>query len=129
MPFPAILVVEDEPDILVILRRVLRDLETELDIVAVSSGEAAMAYATQHPCRLLITDYRLGGMDGLQLARSFKRSFNSPVIMISAYFTPVLRDAVRAEGVDVALSKPFQVEELEHAVRQALGRPPTTQRG
>jgi len=122
MPFPTIVVVEDEPDILVILRRVVRDLETELDIVAVSSGEAALAYASQHPCRLLITDYRLGGMDGLQLAQTFKRDFNSPVIMISAYFTPSLRDAVYAEGVDFALSKPFQVDELEDAIRAALQR-------
>lgn len=120
MPFPAIVVVEDEPDILVILRRVVRDLETELDIVAVSSGESALAYARQHPCRLLITDYRLGGMDGLQLAKAFKRDFNSAVIMISAYFTPTLRDAVQAEGVDCALSKPFQVDELEDAIRAAL---------
>ncbi len=120
MPFSAIVVVEDEPDILVILRRVLRDLETEFDIVAVSSGEAALAYASKNPCRLLITDYRLGGMDGLQLAQAFKRDFASPVIMISAYFTPALRDAVQAQGVDVALSKPFLVDDLEHAIRGAL---------
>ena len=123
MPFPAIVVVEDEPDILVILRRVLRDLETELDIVAVSSGEAAVAYASQQPCPLLITDYRLGGMNGLQLARTFKRRFGSHTIMISAYFTPPLRDAVRAEGIDFAFSKPFSVDDLEDAIRIVLSRP------
>lgn len=123
MPIPAIVVVEDEPDILLILRRVLRDLETELDIIAVSSGEAAIAYAREQPCPLLITDYRLGGMNGLQLARTFMRRFGSHTIMISAYFTPTLRDAVLAEGIDFVLSKPFSVDDLEDAIRRILSRP------
>ena len=123
MPIPAIVVVEDEPDILLILRRVLRDLETELDIVAVSSGEEALAYAREQPCPLLITDYRLGGMNGLHVAKMFKHHFGSHTIMISAYFTPLLCDAVLAEGIDFALSKPFSVDELEDAIRSILSRP------
>jgi CheY-like chemotaxis protein len=122
-PIPAIVVVEDEPDILVILRRVLRDLETDYDIVAVSSAEAALAYALKNPCRLLITDYQLGGMDGLQLAKTFKRDFGCRVIMISAYFTPALRNIAYVEGVDFLFAKPFQVDALEEAIRIALSRP------
>lgn len=122
-PIPAIVVVEDEPDILVILRRVLRDLETDLDIVAMTSGEEALAYAGNHPCPLLITDYMLGSINGLQLAKMFKCNFGSRVIMISAHLTPTLRSTAQGAGIDFLFSKPFKVDALEEAIRTALSQP------
>ncbi len=122
-PIPAIVVVEDEPNILVILRRLLRDLETDFDIVAMKSGEDAVSYAFNNPCRLLITDYQLGGMNGLQLATMFKQDFASHVIMISGYLTPELRNAAYDAGVDFSFSKPLKVDELEQAIRIVLSRP------
>jgi DNA-binding response OmpR family regulator len=115
-PFPAIIVVEDAPDILIVLRRVLHDLQLAYDIITVDNGRSALAHAAQHPCALLITDYMLSGVNGLELAREFKARWSCPVIMITAYGTPELRAAARAAGVDRFLSKPFMVDALEAAV-------------
>ncbi|HEX6288882.1 MAG TPA: response regulator [Herpetosiphonaceae bacterium] len=124
-PFPAIIVVEDAPDILIVLRRVLHDLQLEHDIITVDNGLSALAQASQHPCALLITDYMLSGINGLELAREFKARWRSAVIMITAYATPELREAARAAGVDRFLSKPFMVEALEEAVYSMLRTQPS----
>lgn len=118
--FPAIIVVEDAPDILIVLRRVLHDLQLSYDIITVDNGLSALAQAAQHPCALLITDYMLSGINGLELAREFKERWRCPVIMITAYGTPELREAAKAAGVDRFLSKPFMVEVLETAVCRVL---------
>jgi two-component system response regulator (stage 0 sporulation protein F) len=118
--FPAIIVVEDEPDILLVLRRVLRDLETECDIIAVDNGRAALEHGASRYCSVLITDYRLGDMNGLQLAKEFKHQGKSYVIMLTGYSTAELKDAAKEAGVDTFLPKPFQVNDLEAAIRTAL---------
>lgn len=114
----AIIVVEDSPDILIVLRRVLRDLQLEHDIITVDNGRSALAQAAHHRCRLLITDYMLGGMNGLELAREFKARYNCPVIMITGYATLELRAAAEGAGVDEFIAKPFSVDVLEAAVRR-----------
>lgn len=121
-PIPAIIVVEDAPDILIVLRRVLRDLQLEHDIITVDNARSALAHAVHHQCTLLITDYMLEGMNGLQLAREFITRYRSKVIMISAYATQELRATAAAAGIDLFMPKPFQVDELEAAVKQLLDR-------
>lgn len=122
---PAIIVVEDSPDILIVLRRVLRDLVLEYDIITVDNARSALAQATHHTCALLITDYMLNGMNGLELARECIARYGSKVIMISAYATPELRAGAQAAGIDVFMAKPFQVDDLEAAVKRLLAANPT----
>jgi CheY-like chemotaxis protein len=117
---PAIIVVEDEPHILVVVRRVLRDLQLDYDIITVDNAASALAQAAFHTCPLLITDYLLRGRNGLDLAREFKARYRSAVIMMTAYATPELHAATRSAQVDHFLPKPFLIADLERAVCSAL---------
>ncbi len=117
---PSIIVVEDAPDILIVLRRMLRDLQLEHDIITADNGPSALAQAAHHPCALLITDYMLNGMNGVDLAREFKARWQSNVIMITAYTSTAVRAEARANGVDEFITKPFFAERLEAAVRNML---------
>lgn len=119
-PIPAIIVVEDEPLILAIVGRVLRDLQLDYDIVTANTAASALAQARHRRCPLLITDYLLGDSDGLALAREFKARYHAAVIMITAYATPELRAAARHGPIDYFLTKPFTVRDLVQAVRAAL---------
>lgn len=114
------MVVEDAPYILIVLRRLLRDLQLDHDIITVDNGASALAHAVHHPCALLITDYMLDGMSGLELAREFKTRWNSQVIMISAYTSTEVREATCSGEVDRFISKPFFADQLESTVRQML---------
>src|SRR5262245_22633860 len=64
---PAIVLVEDEPDILIILHRLMRDLTGGYDIVTVNGGAEALAQIALRPVPLVITDYNMPGMNGPQL--------------------------------------------------------------
>jgi CheY-like chemotaxis protein len=71
---PAIVLVEDEPDILIILHRLMRDLTGGYDIVTVNGGAEALAQIALRPVPLVITDYNMPGMNGLQLTAAIKET-------------------------------------------------------
>ncbi len=118
---PAILVVEDEPDILMILRRILRDVTSDYDIIAVPQARTAMKQLALQDCALVITDYAMPDMTGLDLAQHIQRTApQTPVVMITAYANPELLNAAKAAGVAYVLYKPFSVDELEQVLRRYL---------
>ncbi|MDN5273726.1 response regulator [Chloroflexus sp. MS-CIW-1] len=121
---PAIILVEDEPDILIILHRLMRDLTGGYDIITVHSGADALAQIALRRVPLVITDYNMPGMNGLQLAAAIKEtSPDTCVVMITAYATPELEKRAREQRIDYYLAKPFPLDRLEHIVRDVLRAP------
>ena len=118
---PAIVLVEDEPDILIILHRLMRDLTGGYDIVTVNNGTEALAQIALRPVPLVITDYNMPGMNGLQLTIAIKdMTADTKVVMITAFATPDLERRAREGKVDYYLPKPFPLERLEQIVRDVL---------
>ncbi|MFN3373933.1 MULTISPECIES: response regulator [Chloroflexus] len=118
---PAIILVEDEPDILIILHRLMRDLTGGYDIITVNSGADALAQIALRRVPLVITDYNMPGMNGLQLAAAIKEtSPDTSVVMITAYATPELEKRAREQRIDYYLPKPFPLDRLEQIVRDVL---------
>lgn len=71
--------------------------------------------------RLLITDYNMRGMDGLQLIQSVKKvSPQTGTVLITAYDTPELWRRVGEVGVDDYLSKPFPLDGLMQIVSETV---------
>jgi two-component system, response regulator, stage 0 sporulation protein F len=120
----AIVLVDDEPDVLTILHRVLRGLTEEHALTGLSTGQAALELIELFQVRLLITDYNMAGMDGLQLIQSVKNiSPQTQTVLITAYDSPDLRRRARVGRADHYLAKPFALEQLEYIVRTALAMP------
>ena len=118
---PAIILVEDEPDILIILHRLMRDLTGGYDIVTVNGGAEALAQIALRPVPLVITDYNMPGMNGLDLVQKVKAAAPTTVlVMATAYATPELEKRARMAGVDYFIRKPFVFEQLEAIVQDAL---------
>jgi two-component system response regulator GlrR len=114
-----ILIVDDDPALLRLLSLRLR--EEGHEPVEAASGEAALARLDQALPQLLITDLRMGGMDGLQLFEAVHRRHSLlPVLILTAHGT--IPDAVRAlrKGVFGYLPKPFEAQELMAEVNRAL---------
>jgi two-component system response regulator YesN len=119
--FPAVLVVDDEPDALIILRRLLRDLTSDYDIISMQSGLEALTQLDRHPVPLLITDYSMLGMNGLQLAASVKaRSPQTRVMVITGYTIPEQEKKAWQQYADYFLRKPFALGRFEQLVCEAL---------
>jgi CheY-like chemotaxis protein len=118
---PAVLVVDDDPTVVILLHRVLRDLEIGHDIITTSDSRDVLAQIGARPVPLVIADYSMPGMDGLQLTTAIKaRDNNTRVALITAYATPALAQQATAHFVDYYLPKPFALEAFEQIVQSAL---------
>lgn len=68
--------------------------------------------------RLIITDIRMGGMDGFALIKEIRKTNTSVKIMIMSAYHECLSSEHAQQGFDARLPKPFDVGELESMVAQ-----------
>jgi len=118
-PRARILVVDDEPSARRLFARVL--LRAGYDVEAVESAEAGLARVDDEHFDLLLSDVRLGGMNGIELCRQVRlRKPGTLLILITAF--AALDDAVAGmqEGVRDYVTKPCSPERLIHVVKRAL---------
>ena len=119
---PVIVLVDDDPDILSILSRLFRVLAPYHALIAARGGETALGLLARCAVPLLITDYRLCGITGLQLIQATKQiSPQTRTVLISAYDTPELRHHIGAGQVDDYLAKPVLIEPIRQIARATLG--------
>lgn len=119
VPGAHILVVDDDEDILRLL--VMRLRAKGFRISAVGSAEEALACIAVDPPRVVVSDVRLPGRDGLALFEEIRATRPSlPVILLTAHGT--IPDAVNAtsRGVFGYLTKPFDSQTLLGKIDQAL---------
>jgi two-component system response regulator GlrR len=114
-----ILVVDDDPDLLRLMQ--IRLTAAGYAVSTAESGERALVQASVARPQLLVTDLRMGGMDGMALFESI-HSHNPtlPVIVLTAHGT--IPDAVAAvkRGVFGYLTKPFDAKALLTEIERAL---------
>jgi two-component system response regulator GlrR len=114
-----VMLVDDDPDLLRLLS--IRLQGAGYGVTAVESGEAALSQLSVASPDLVITDLRMGGMDGIALFESLKKKNPAlPVIILTAHGT--IPDAVAAtqRGVFGYITKPFDGKALLTQVQKAL---------
>jgi DNA-binding response OmpR family regulator/signal transduction histidine kinase len=116
-----ILFVDDEPEVLSLLRRTFPEEEGYLTLTA-SGGEEALALLEARPIDLLITDQRMPGMTGIGLAmRARQLRPDLTVILLTAYTDPgELLEAINQGEVYRYLVKPWDTADLRQSVVRAL---------
>ena len=118
---PPVLVVDDEKNMRLSLQAMLGDEGYETR--AVESAEEGLALIGRERFFMVITDAHLNGMSGYDFLARLKVSHPElPVLMITAFATPKLAvEAIKSGAIDY-LSKPFEPEELFHAVGRCAER-------
>ncbi|MEA2972752.1 MAG: two-component system, OmpR family, alkaline phosphatase synthesis response regulator PhoP [Actinomycetota bacterium] len=115
-----VLVVDDEPKILQVVRDYLAD--AGFTVTTASDGTTALAQARAVPPDLVVLDLGLPGIDGLDVARELQRRGPVPIIMLTARSDEVDRILGLELGADDYLVKPFSPRELVARVRAVLRR-------
>lgn len=121
-----VLIVDDEPHVTMMLADSLEKLGESYAIETAHSGDEALAKMQQATYAVLITDYKMPGMNGLDLAQVVHRlSPETRIILMTAYSSDTLRHTVGQMELDGYLSKPFSVAHVRDMVRSAAGDPTT----
>ena len=115
-----ILVVDDEPEIVRLVRDYLEN--AGFDVIVAADGAEALRAARQHHPDLVILDLNLPSLDGLDVARSLRRDGEVPIIMLTARGDEADRVAGLELGADDYVSKPFSPREIVARVRAVLRR-------
>ena len=111
-----ILAVEDEPEVLDVVRALLASAGHT--VVSAASGREALELFEREPVDVVVTDLGMPGMTGLALAEEVKRRRPVPVLLLTGWADEL--DAVHARHVDVVLPKPVTRELLVVGLAKAV---------
>jgi CheY-like chemotaxis protein len=118
-----ILIADDEPHILHVVSMKLRNAGYEV-ITAVDGAEALELCASEKP-DLLITDFHMPVISGMELCKQLRRSAETkdiPTILLTARGFDITSDEMVEAGVQMVLGKPFSPSELLKKAEQLLAQ-------
>lgn len=120
-PKGRVLIVDDEENVTDLLQRGLTRLESGLEVWVANSGARALDLLNDGQLDLLITDYQMPGMNGLELVEAVRQRYPQvKIILMTAHPSPQIDDLADRLAVDSCLIKPFSMWDLRDIVRQLL---------
>lgn len=124
MSAPTVLVVEDDPVNLKLLRLFLASIAPTAHIVGVADGEAAVRLARARRFDLVLMDCMLPGMDGFAATGAIRAEGSAcrttPVIAITAGLDGAEEERCERAGIDELVTKPYTREVLAGVVSRWL---------
>ncbi len=127
MPFSQhVLLVDDHPEVRAILRAVLARFYPNATVAEASNGaEALLAFGQQQP-DLIITDYQMPIMSGLELVDTLRRQGATMPILVLSSDTSIAGVLI-AKGASAFLPKPFRIPTLRDLLQTLLPESGATQ--
>ena len=115
-----LLLVDDEPNVIKSLKRLF--IDDDYKILTAESGEEALAICAENDVQLVISDYRMPSMNGVQLLAIIKEKYPKTIRIILSGYADVsaIVDAINEGQVYKFLSKPWNDQELLTTVRRAF---------
>lgn len=92
-------------------------------IVALETAEEGLSLVANQVFDIIIADYRLPGMDGLQFIRQLPEiQTNALVLLITAYGSNDLFSEAKTTGIHECIAKPFTSETIEAALKRLISK-------
>jgi two-component system response regulator (stage 0 sporulation protein F) len=116
-----ILIADDDPRVLLILRATLERMKNSHQIVSARDGTEALAKVENQPFDLVITDVRMPGTDGIELVEEMRAlGLDTAVVWITAYGCHKLQKECDRLDVYRCLDKPLRIGEIRRLALEAL---------
>jgi CheY-like chemotaxis protein len=116
---PRLLLADDEKDIRDVLALELS--EAGFDVTAVNSGLAAVDALRKSEFDLVITDYKMPGIDGLETAKRLRAiDPELPIIVVTGYAGETTQMEFERSGITDVLLKPFNLETIIELARRKV---------
>jgi two-component system, OmpR family, KDP operon response regulator KdpE len=115
-----VLVVEDDPELRVVLRTMLES--NQYRVIDAATAARGLIEARSHRPDLIIADLGLPDMDGATMIREIRASSQLPILVLSARTLETEKILALDAGADDFVTKPFSAPELLARVRAALRR-------
>jgi two-component system KDP operon response regulator KdpE len=115
-----ILLVDDDPDLLVVLSEQLRD--DGYEVATARDGQEALRRLEAGWPDLILLDLMMPKVDGLALARQIKASADLPIIVLSAIDTADSKAKLLDEVAEDYVAKPYHYPELRARIQRVLRR-------
>ncbi len=115
-----ILSIDDSVSTLTLVRETLRE---EFKVFVVASGEAALEFLKTQKPDLILLDFYMMGLDGLETLERMNEmeGFDVPVVMLTSISTKPLEETCRQLGAVAFLPKPFDPQLLRTTIHEILG--------
>src|SRR5688572_5582318 len=122
MAAPSVLLVDDQRDIVRLLHASLKTLVHELEIIDAPSGEEALLEASLRRIDLLVADYLLPGISGVELMHKIRaRNPSLKVIFITGMTERKARNEMLNAGAVAMFDKPIPLADFLDSVERSLG--------
>ena len=118
---PSILVVDDEPDVRLLIRIILEREGHQVSEAA--DGAEAIELTDRIDPDLILLDIRMPGVDGWEVLERLKadgRLSKTAVIMISAHTTPTVAQQALELGCRAFITKPFRAQDVTATINDVL---------
>jgi adenylate cyclase len=118
----SILLVDDEPDILDALKDLFEVTMPDTEVLTASNGEEALKILRARSVGVIISDFKMPGMDGLELLMHAKQLHpDTPRILITAYpQVNLAMGAINDAAIQNFFTKPLNPVQVQDAVKAAL---------
>ena len=115
-----ILVIDDELDMLMLLRMIIED-NTDYEVDTTNNPSEALKMVMENDYNLVISDLKMPGMDGLELFDEVREMDpDLPLIIITAYGSLETSDEAIKKGVADFITKPFRKDSILFTINRVL---------
>jgi len=121
------LIVDDEIHIIQVVAIKLKN--NGFEVVTANNGQKALEAALEYKPDVIVTDYQMPVMDGLELIENLRKQEQTaqiPVIMLTARDFSIEPETIEQLKISACLSKPFSPRELLGKVEEVIGQTTTT---